>query len=227
MYLQITTRCSMACEHCCYSCNTTSGEHMSMQTFRQCLPLIAGDEALCIGGGEPTLHPNFREILIECIAASPEQVAVITNGSVKKNALLLAKLAKREVIYAQLSTDYFHDASLVDREVYAAFEALPDGLRHGSDYYVYGQGSAVVNGLAEPGTCSDGRKSSYFQCACEGAHIRPNGNITWCGCEDAPVIGHVSKGWPEIGLPGGCWHNAEEEGYGEDLATILNERKAA
>ncbi len=59
MYIQITTRCNMSCEHCCYSC-THEGEDMSLETFRNCLGF---DEYNTLGGGEPTIHPLFWQFL--------------------------------------------------------------------------------------------------------------------------------------------------------------------
>jgi len=62
MYLQITTRCNMHCDHCGFAC-TNQGEDMSLSTFEQALDIAADDSNIDIGGGEPTIHPHFWKML--------------------------------------------------------------------------------------------------------------------------------------------------------------------
>ena len=49
MYIQITTRCNMTCEHCCYAC-TNEGIDMSLVTFKAALELSEASY-VSIGGG--------------------------------------------------------------------------------------------------------------------------------------------------------------------------------
>ncbi|HEY9073855.1 MAG TPA: radical SAM protein, partial [Desulfobaccales bacterium] len=63
LYVQITKRCNMTCNHCAFSCGA-QGPDMSAETFRRVLDLAALEEApITIGGGEPTLHPGFMDFL--------------------------------------------------------------------------------------------------------------------------------------------------------------------
>lgn len=63
MYIQITTRCNMHCDHCCYSC-TSVGEDIQLKTYEKALELTEWhSDYLSIGGGEPTLHKDFWTIL--------------------------------------------------------------------------------------------------------------------------------------------------------------------
>lgn len=57
MYLQITTRCNMHCDHCCYRCEET-GEDMSLEIFEKALSY--DDETATIGGGEPTVREPIQ-----------------------------------------------------------------------------------------------------------------------------------------------------------------------
>ena len=67
MYLQITTKCNMTCSHCCYSCNK-NGKHADFNTIIDAIAFARDcDESISIGGGEPTLHPDFFRILKHCI----------------------------------------------------------------------------------------------------------------------------------------------------------------
>ena len=79
MYIQITTRCNMECEHCCMSA-TAKGEDMSIGTFKNALEY---DEYITIGGGEPTLHPKFWEMMGLALGFG-EYVWLATNGSITK-----------------------------------------------------------------------------------------------------------------------------------------------
>lgn len=188
MYLQITSKCNMACDHCCMSCEPGKGEHMSMEIVEASLAYL-GDDYMTIGGGEPTLHPNFYEILCRCIGAS-ELVFIVTNGSITDKALLLAKMASTGVIAAALSRDVFHDP--IEEVVIEAFTSPELGsyapttdLREIRDvtYNVYNVGRAVETKVyVEEG------------CACEDFFIYPDGTIKVCGCPDAPIIGHVLCG---------------------------------
>ena len=91
----------MSCEHCGMNC-TEVGEDMSLEVFEACL--LECDEMLPIGGGGPTIHPEFNNFLLKAIGAV-DYVWLATNGSMTETALTLAKLAKRGVIGCALSLD--------------------------------------------------------------------------------------------------------------------------
>jgi MoaA/NifB/PqqE/SkfB family radical SAM enzyme len=156
---------------------------MSLETYRKSLA-VANDhcEFITIGGGEPTLHREFRTMLIEAIADIEERVHIVTNGSVKRHALLLAKLDKRGVIDAELSDDAYHDD--VDCEVYDAFEKKRD-VTQGGRRKPIGAGRAVTE---------LGIEWDEGQCACSSHIVKPNGTIRQCGCPDAPIVGNVDDG---------------------------------
>src|ERR1035441_1671442 len=128
LYVQITKRCNMTCNHCAFSCGA-QGPDMSAETFRRVLDLAALEEApITIGGGEPTLHPGFMDFLWGTI---PRQapltyemgmpaVGLVTNASQTGIATELAALARVGVISASVSKDEFHDP--IDPRVYQAFE---------------------------------------------------------------------------------------------------------
>ena len=80
MYLQITTKCNMTCGHCGFSCNK-NGKHMDLQIFEKAIDYIKDySDVITIGGGEPTLHPNFFHILKTCLE-NFDFVWFATNGS--------------------------------------------------------------------------------------------------------------------------------------------------
>lgn len=95
MYLQITTKCNMSCSHCCYSC-TKYGRH---GTKNQIIDNIAFardyTDIITIGGGEPTLHPDFFDILKYCLNDF-DSVWMATNGSQTDSMYRLANIINQE-----------------------------------------------------------------------------------------------------------------------------------
>ena len=81
MYLQITTKCNMTCAHCCYSCKPGRGKHADYHDILDAISFASDmGEIITIGGGEPTLHPRFFDILKRCLWAF-DYVWLATNGS--------------------------------------------------------------------------------------------------------------------------------------------------
>ena len=216
MYLQITNRCNMTCEHCCSSC-TMEGEDMKLSTFRTALDMCEQyGESPFIGGGEPTLHALFEQLLCEAIAMAAEtemHVGIVTNGSMNRRAFLVCKLAKAGVITAELSRDVYHDE--IDMQVVRAFEDL--GENHVG--WKAGIRDTTRNGMTEP--LPHGRAKELLgwddenedtrtesDCPCESWMVLPSGEIKQCGCDDSPTIGHVDSGL-EIELLCSCCRSQE------------------
>lgn len=163
---------------------------MSIETFRQALQVAENHgEHLVLGGGEPTIHPQFEKLLLEAIAQSSSdefQVLVITNGKHKLRALMLAALMKRDVIGAELSTDQYHEA--VHWSVMEAFQGhYRDNSKHNGRMILAGRYLETVC-LSQDSVPED------EPCCCEDWIVEPNGTIKQCGCYNAPVIGHVVDG---------------------------------
>lgn len=200
MYIQITTKCNMTCEHCCFSC-TMDGEHMSMSVWKRVLELVR-DDAVSIGGGEPTLHPKFKTMMFDLLGNAQEFIWISTNGSNKKASLALAAMASANIIQAQLSYDAFHDSHIVDDEVYMAFKRLKA---------IRTQRKLIDHGRAHDNKDSLIRRGWKFveDCACDDFFIKPNGNIHQCGCHGSPIIGDVWSGFKAE--TSGCWRQLEKE----------------
>lgn len=189
MYLQITERCNMKCRHCCMSAGK-KGADMALDTVKATLAHGA-DEYITIGGGEPTLHPSFYEILCLTIAACAEGGAhVITNGKIKDRALLLARMAKGGTIGAELSVDGYHEK--IDPEVYAAFKT-PPRTGYGETRDRDGRGIRTVTRILARGR---GKKifGAEDECACNDTFVDPKGDVYLCGCKNVK-LGNVFDGW--------------------------------
>ena len=228
-YMQITTKCNMLCAHCCYSCNK-NGKHMDWYTAVDAITFIRdnlGNESISIGGGEPTLHPRFFDILRICLNDF-DYVWLATNGSQTKKMWRLQKildgedypedidpdneeayeraLEKYDSIYQKdklsvaLSQDYFHspiDDRIVD---YWTRRAGKHGASRG---YEIRNVTNSHKGLIKAGRAAKtGNWQDEDGCVCADVMIKPNGDIKLCGCSDAPLIGNVRTGiegrWEEV-----------------------------
>ncbi len=62
--LQITTKCNLSCPHC-YANGIAGGYHLAFSEIKKIIDQCSemGVFELALGGGEPTLHPDFQNIL--------------------------------------------------------------------------------------------------------------------------------------------------------------------
>jgi len=129
MYLRITSRCNMACGHCCYSCAPGKGAHMDFEHFKMAVDAIADfSECIALGGGEPTIHPDFFRMLDYVMehrcpyrgGHSFYCVCVITNGKATGRARKLIRRyetqgerwgydSEHDRLSIELSRDQYHD----------------------------------------------------------------------------------------------------------------------
>ena len=206
----------MTCDHCCFAC-TSRGTDMSPKTYRNAIKFASerGD-IVSLGGGEPTVHPRFWEIL-GLAMGSFDYVWLATNGKKTETALALAGLAKKGAIACRLSLDDYHDE--IDSRVEEAFSKNSTYNERGNDYREISRGAeAAGKNLVNSGRCDWGDD----ECACEDTFILPNGDIKPCGCLDAPVIGNVNDGinvdledWDDVNDGDCCWKKHRE--YWENL----------
>ncbi len=171
----------MTCEHCGFSC-THEGEDMNLEVFRLALGL---DDYVTIGGGEPTIHPKFWEMFGLSIG-TVESTFIVTNGSMTEISLKLLKISKasENMFGVELSLDPFHDS--IDYKVEKAFR---EAKRVRDVFNKSGN-------LAKSGRAKEFFDETEFHeyCICDDLIVEPNGNIKFCGCDDAPIVGSVFAG---------------------------------
>ncbi len=81
--LDLTSACNFRCPHCVDSGIINTGEALDLDTIMQSLDTLRGRgllSVILIGGGEPTIHPDFEEIVRYC-RGQGLQVGIVTNGS--------------------------------------------------------------------------------------------------------------------------------------------------
>lgn len=85
LFIELTTCCNLYCMHCGSSCGDGVRMHMDTQLLFDALDAVAEDFAeqkpmICLTGGEPMLHPDFRAI-VSRIDALGFPWGMTTNGT--------------------------------------------------------------------------------------------------------------------------------------------------
>ncbi len=104
IYLLLTRKCNLSCSHCIRSSNPYFTEVIDKDlAFRIIdeLSAIRKDASMLISGGEPTLHPNFYEIVTKS-AENFKNIVINTNGLRFKQ---LKNIANFQNVSIQISID--------------------------------------------------------------------------------------------------------------------------
>jgi MoaA/NifB/PqqE/SkfB family radical SAM enzyme len=81
--LDLTTACNFSCPHCVDSRLLNTGDYLDLETVRRSIDTLQKNglkSVIIIGGGEPTIHKNFQEIVV-FIKERGLQIGIATNGS--------------------------------------------------------------------------------------------------------------------------------------------------
>lgn len=225
MYLQITTKCNMKCAHCCYSCNK-NGKHATWETLVDSIAFARSidNETISIGGGEPTLHPRFFDILKICLEDF-NYVWMATNGSQTDKMYRLSNIIdqndypdcncseddidsgyctcyengifQEDKLSVALSLDYFHDP--IDERIENLWRrrAKRDGWNSPRYFEIRDVTQSSSGVIAEGRAKRTGSGWNENDCVCPDLLIRPDGKIKLCGCKKSPIIGNVWYGIDE------------------------------
>lgn len=197
----------MKCSHCGMSSNS-KGKHMSRDIWKAGMALAQNyNDHIVVGGGEPTLHPDFWEIIGLCMGKF-DYVWMATNGSQTETALALANLARKGALGVALSQDAYHDP--IDPEVIQAFTGRKR-IYH-SDYKENDPDSREIRDVTgkeiKAGRCKIGEDS----CVCSDIMIMEDGTIRGCACKDAPYLGTVfNPNIPSFWQDGECSKKQTDE----------------
>jgi uncharacterized radical SAM superfamily Fe-S cluster-containing enzyme len=82
--IEITDRCNLTCPTCYAGSSPTYGRHRTLDEVKKMLDAIVANErepdVIQISGGEPTIHPQFFEILDYAKSLPIKHIMVNTNG---------------------------------------------------------------------------------------------------------------------------------------------------
>jgi 7,8-dihydro-6-hydroxymethylpterin dimethyltransferase len=97
--LEITDRCNLTCPTCFAGSSPTAGSHRSLEQINAMLDAIVRNEGepdvVQISGGEPTVHPQFFQVLDATKQRPIKHIMLNTNG---------VRLAKDEAFVERLAT---------------------------------------------------------------------------------------------------------------------------
>lgn len=107
--LEITSSCNLTCPMC-YAASAPGGKHLSLADCRRQIDRLVETEGraeICqLSGGEPTVHPQFAEVLEYALSREIDYVMINTNGirfaSDAELVDLVARHKDRVEIYFQL-----------------------------------------------------------------------------------------------------------------------------
>lgn len=82
--IEVTDRCNLTCPTCYASSSPTHGKHRTLDEIKRMIDVIVESEGepdvVQLSGGEPTIHPEFFEILDYCKTQPIKHLMVNTNG---------------------------------------------------------------------------------------------------------------------------------------------------
>jgi len=145
LYLYISGSCNLACRHCwiapTYQSSGDNGQHVKLEHVRKAIreakPL--GLQSVKLTGGEPTLHPQFRE-LVSLIDEEKLSIIIETNGTLVDDDLAAFLKQTPYVSFISVSLDGIdaetHEAL---RGVAGCYERTLAGIRALVDVGFYPQ----------------------------------------------------------------------------------------
>jgi len=104
--LDLTTACNFSCPHCVDSTILNQGESLSLETVRDTIETLRSKglrSVILLGGGEPTLHKGFGEV-VRVVKDRGLQIGIVTNGSKLERVVKVADLLQ-EKDWVRLSLD--------------------------------------------------------------------------------------------------------------------------
>ncbi len=89
LWLHVTNRCNLSCQHCLFTSGPTSTEEMSAAQIlsRAGEAVELGCRIFALTGGEPLFHPEFEKILSGLLEFPECHVVILTNGLLLEDKL--------------------------------------------------------------------------------------------------------------------------------------------
>lgn len=166
---------------------------------------VAHGSPIFIGGGEPTLHPRFWDLVGQCLRFNSRadygghMINLITNGSREEDALALAEIARAGLAYVGLSRDQFHRRWQISEKVIDAFKRESKygsySSRNENDGRDFRSGNIDILIPVGRGAQTWKHGHSVREKGCDGcgAMVTPDGSIWRCSCRKEK-LGNVMTG---------------------------------
>lgn len=131
LWLHVTDHCDLACRHCLFACSPASRRELPLARLLEHVAAAAalGCRRFVLTGGEPLLHPGFRELVEALLAIPASRVAILTNALSANRALDPAWPRQRLHLQVSLDGRPAHHDALRGTGSYARLAGQLDGLR--------------------------------------------------------------------------------------------------
>jgi MoaA/NifB/PqqE/SkfB family radical SAM enzyme len=201
-----------------------SGQHGDRQIIMDAISFATeySDETIAIGGGEPTLHPDFFDIIKKALW-NFDYVWMATNGSQTDKMHRLANIIHGEDYpecdcLDRMEEEEFEKYGCLCHEQYDydMIENYDDKLSVALSQDVFHSDidqsvidiwkrnkweirtvTNSIQGLSNTGRAKDNDLGQSEECCCSDLFITPEGKVKLCGCLDSPVIGDIYNGIEE------------------------------
>ena len=106
VYLYITEHCQLFCKHCYLGERLIHPTLLSLEDYKQLVDIIKqlGTKKLCLLGGEPTLHPNFSEVIKYAKECNFNELILDSNG-LNSSLHKILEFNSYDFSYIQISID--------------------------------------------------------------------------------------------------------------------------
>jgi radical SAM protein with 4Fe4S-binding SPASM domain len=104
--IELTNRCNLRCQYCYASCGPQNSHDLRTDNLEWLFSLMrtGGVRAVELSGGEPTIHPDFQEIL-ESALRTFDLVGLLTNGAHLAPEVFQLMEAYKHKLFVQVSVD--------------------------------------------------------------------------------------------------------------------------
>lgn len=211
----------MTCDHCGYNCNM-KGKHGEFETICKAIAFARdnfGNESISIGGGEPTMHPDFFKILDYCLNEF-DYVWLATNGNFTDKMWRLSNIINNcdyESFddYCTCETDEERDncdcypKGVIYQENKLTVALSLDPWHNPIDerlknHWIKQSSQHKHSGFeirdVSRNISANGRGKNLTDkkgCLCSDIVCKPDGKLKLCGCNNAPKIGDICNGISE------------------------------
>jgi len=193
--LDLTSACTNRCPHCIDKSVLNTGKFLDLQYIKNLLKdwkKRGLKSVIVIGGGEPTLHPNFEEI-IKFIKGLSLPVGIVSNGTqIEKIKSVSRLLGKRDWVRLSLDAGTNETFQQIHRpKIRATLEEILSAVRAmrrkhldfqiGFSFLIIGEGKMVnhiplVNNIKEISLAAQSAKECGFSYFSLKPFISPEGS---------------------------------------------------
>lgn len=106
-WIHLTDHCNLACRHCLFSCSPTTRQSLSFEEVERIHRETdaLGTEIYYLTGGEPLIHPRFRDICTLLLSKGNTRLVILTNGLLLPDHIDFLQGLPAERLHLQISVD--------------------------------------------------------------------------------------------------------------------------